>query len=202
MTRKQTRFPSRIIEGISSVPDTPVWLWKQCHDAYLLGARKVYVCSVTVTATWSLSLFGDLKLEREEERGKKTTFIYLVRFLPACSEFTFFLIAVCHGVKRQIRKTVKRWRRDPARAPQRSYARRSTAVRTPSGRRDNSAVYLPRGFLIKSLWFDWCSLCCLNDVVSLLWHYRQPDRGRHRSRSNATRPIQWSEIATVTRIEC
>lgn len=124
---------------------------------------------------------------REKRRGGKTasqTFLFIYfAFLPACSEFTFFLIAVCHGVKRQIRKTVKRRRRDPARAPQRSSARRSAPVRPVSGRRHNSAVYLPRGFLIKSLFFDWRSLCCLNDVVSLLWHRRQPDTGRHRSRS-------------------
>lgn len=128
MTRKQTRFPSRIIEGISSVPDTPVWLWKQCHAAYLLGARKVYVCSVTVTATWSLSLFGDLKLERGEERKKSDSqfFSYFSFFLPACSEFSFFLIAVCHGVKRQITKTVIQRRRDPAHVPRQSSTHWST----------------------------------------------------------------------------
>ncbi len=92
MTRKQTRFPSRIIEGISSVPDTPVWLWKQCHVVYLLGARKVYVCSVTVTATWSLSLFGDLKLERGEERKKVwLNFFPLFLFIYL---FIFYQLAV------------------------------------------------------------------------------------------------------------
>lgn len=101
------------MESIKSEADTPVWLWEQCYTAYLLGARKVYVCSVTVTATWSFFIFFFF-LERWEQklwggqRGGGRGEVWLTYFLLwlVHSEVSFFLIAVCCEVRRQITKTV------------------------------------------------------------------------------------------------